>query len=93
MIEITRNIAVVNFSYTGEGCTASGDYKVEDGVLKHIGIAGSFTQGGETYAFTAERDDNANIVVAGVPASVLQVVAQAVAVIVSEVEPLVSTEE
>jgi len=91
MIEITNTYSVASFSHTSETCNATGDYKVENGVLKHIGIAGSFTQDGDTYAFTAERDDNANLVVAGVPAEVVQAVAQAVAVIVSEVEA--NTEE
>ena len=86
MIEITNKTLGVNFSYTGENCDATGDFRVENGAIKHIGIAGHYTKGQDVYGFTADRDDQGNVNIAGVPAGILKDVAEAVAGIVADVE-------
>lgn len=86
MIEITNKTLGVNFSYTGENCTATGNYDVENDTLKHVGVNGHYTKGADVYGFTADRDENGNVNIAGVPASVLADVAEEVAALMAEVE-------
>lgn len=86
MIEITNKTLGVNFSYTGENCTATGNYDVENDTLKHVGVNGHYTKGGETIAFTADRDENGNVNINGVQGQFLKDVAAEVTDIMAEVE-------
>lgn len=86
MIEIINPYSGANFTHSGKNCNATGDFRVENAAIKHIGIAGHYTKGQDVYAFTADRDDQGNVNIAGVPAGVLKDVAEAVAGIVADVE-------
>ncbi len=85
MIEIVNPYSGANFTHSAENCTATGNYLVENGVLTKVGISGHYTKNGQTYGFNADRDNQGNVNVAGVPADVLPDVAVAVAGIISEV--------
>lgn len=93
MIEITNKTLGVNFSYTGENCTATGDYRVENGALKHIGIADNYTKDDQIYGFTADRDDQGKVNIAGVPPTILAEVGAEVAALIEEVEAEVTPNE
>ena len=86
MIEIINPYSGANFTHSGKNCDATGDFRVENGAIKHICIAGHYTKGQDVYAFTADRDDQGNVNIAGVPAGVLKDVAESVAGIVADVE-------
>lgn len=86
MIEIINPYSGANFTHSGKNCDATGDFRVENGAIKHIGIACHFTKGQDVYGFTADRDDQGNVNIAGVPAGILKDVAEAVAGIVADVE-------
>lgn len=86
MIEIINPYSGANFTHSGKNCDATGDFRVENGAIKHIGIAGHYTKGQDVYGFTADRDENANVNISGVPSGVLKDVAEAVAGIVADVE-------
>lgn len=86
MIEIINPYSGANFTHSGKNCDATGDFRVENGAIKHIGIAGHYTKGQDVYGFTADRDDQGNVNISGVPSGVLKDVAEAVAGIVAEVE-------
>lgn len=86
MIEIINPYSGANFTHSEKNCDATGDFRVENGAIKHIGIAGHYTKGQDVYGFTADRDDQGNVNIAGVPAGVLKDVAEAVAGIVADVE-------
>ena len=86
MIEIINPYSGANFTHSGKNCDATGDFRVENGAIKHIGIAGHYTKGQDVYGFTADRDENANVNISGVPSGVLKDVAEAVAGIIADVE-------
>jgi hypothetical protein len=86
MIEIINPFSGAKFNYTGKNCTANGDYDVKDGVLFHVGVNGSYTKGGETIRFTADRDENGNVNINGVQGQFLKDVAAEVTDIMAEVE-------
>jgi len=78
----------VNFDYGNNAgtCSATGNYKVENDQLKTVGVDGQYTKGEKTYRFTANRDDQGLLVVAGVPNEVLAEVSSEVTVLIAEVE-------
>ena len=88
MIEKKNIVVEVAFDYAnGAGsCSATGNYTVVNGEVKTVGINGHYTKGGETYNFTANRDDQGNVNISGVAPAVLPDVAAEVAEIVAEVE-------
>lgn len=88
MITKNNTFSGTSYSYENEGvtCTASGEYRTENGNLTNININGRLTKDGTTYNFWATRDDHGNVNISGVPAAVIADVAEEVAEIVAEVE-------
>lgn len=78
----------VNFDYGNNAgtCSATGNYKVENGQLQTVGVDGQYTKDEKTYHFTANRDNQGLVVVAGVPNEVLADVSSEVSVLIAEVE-------
>lgn len=93
MIEIISNYSGAGFRHTGDNCTATGDFRVENGALTSVNVNGQLEKGGQTYNFWANRDASGNVNISGVPASVLTDVAGAVADIIAEVEGEVNPNE
>lgn len=86
MVTTNNDFAGANFEYTGTNCTATGEYRVEGGSIKRIEISGRYVDGGETYAFFADKNDQGNVNISGVPPQVLSPVADKVVSIIEEVE-------
>jgi len=93
MIEINNPYFGANFSHTGQNCTATGDYRVENGALKHVNISGSYTKDENVYGFSANRDEAGNVNISGVAGPVLTEVAVEVSAIIAEVEAEVGPKE
>lgn len=88
MITKKNSTLEVNFDYGNSAgtCAATGNYKVQNDQLKTIGINGQYTKDEKTYTFTADRDDQGKVNIAGVPPAILADVATEVAALVEEVE-------
>lgn len=91
----TRNSTFgANFDYTNDNnCTASGEYRCENGVLRSVNINGQYVDGETSYNFFAGRDEAGNINLSGIPADVVAAVAAAVALIIAEVEAATAQNE
>ena len=87
MITIKNNYSGAGFDYTNEAgnCTASGDYRKENGKIVSININGQYTKDEKTCSFWANSDSAGNVNISGVPAAFLADVATEVAEIVAEV--------
>lgn len=90
MIKINNTFSGASFAYTGEICTANGEYRIENGKLVSVNVNGQYTKNDSTYNFWANRDAAGNVNVSGVPAGVIADVAAEVAEIISEVEAEIS---
>lgn len=66
-------------------CTASGEYRHEDGKLSSVNINGQLTQDKTSYGFWASCDAAGNVNISGVPAVAIAAVAAEVATIISEI--------
>lgn len=66
-------------------CTASGEYRHENGKLSRVDINGQLTQDKTSYGFWANCDAAGNVNISGVPANVIAEVAAEVATIISEI--------
>lgn len=90
MIMITKKneFSGANFDYENEKktCTATGEYRHENGVLESVNINGQFTQGKTHYNFWANCDAAGNVNISGVPVTVIAGVASEVATIISEIK-------
>lgn len=88
MITKNNTFSGASYSYENESktCTASGEYRTENGTLSNININGQLAKDGATYNFWAVRDAQGNVNISGVPATVIADVAAEVAEIVAEVE-------
>lgn len=88
MITKKNSTLEVNFDYGNSAgtCAATGNYKVQNGQLKTIGINGQYTKDEKTYTFTADRDDQGKININGVPLTILVDVGAEVAKLVEDVE-------
>ena len=90
MINLRNTFSGANFDHTGENCTASGEYRVENGNIQNVNVNGQYTKEDRTYNFWANRDSDGNVNVSGVPASVISDVAEEVATIMSEVGGIIN---
>lgn len=86
MVTINNTYSGKSFSYSAENCTATGESRVENEKIVSININGQYTKDGTAHNFWASRDNQGNVNVSGVPASVIGEVAAEVAAIFSEVE-------
>lgn len=94
MITTKNNFSGANFDYASQNpCTATGEYRCEEGAIVNININGQLTKDEKTYNFYANRDASGNVNISGVPASVIADVAAEVATIVAEVEEIVNPNE
>lgn len=90
MITKISTFSGADFRYTNESnCTATGEYRVENGKLVSVNANGQYDEDGRSYSFWAKLDASGNINVSGVPASVLTPVAEQVEELVAEIEALI----
>lgn len=93
MITTKNNYSGAAFDYSNEGkCSAYGDYRCAEDKFKYITIEGRYTDGGNTYPFSANRDEYGNVAISGVPFDILPEVATEVKTIISEIEEAVFPE-
>lgn len=90
MIEIKNSFSGASFDYTNENnCTASGEYRCENGAIVNININGRYAERN----FWASRDSAGNVNISGVPVSIIAGVAAEVAVIIAAIEEIVNPSE
>lgn len=84
-----NNYSGANFDYEHGLCVASGAFRLNESRLEEADINGSYTKDGETYAFTARRDNQGNVNIYNVhDYRVLAEVATEVAAIIAKIEAL-----
>jgi len=94
MIRINNNFSGANFSYDNESnCTATGEWRVENGQLVSVNINGQYTKDEKVYNFWANQDNTGNVNISGVPSSIISDVADEVALILADVNDIVFPKE
>ncbi len=94
MVTIKNTFSGATFDYANEGvCTASGEYRVEDGHIVNISITGSLVDEDPALQFWANRDAQGIVNISGVPATAIAEAAAEVAAIITAVEDIVVSAE
>lgn len=80
--------AAFDYENKAKTCAACGDYRVENDQLQAVSINGQYTKDAKTYNFSASRDAEGNVNIAGVQAAILPDVATEVSACIAEVESI-----
>ena len=86
MFETSNDFLGASFACKNNTCEASGDFRIDEGRITNINIAGSFKKNDQRYAFTANYDNKGAVNIYGVTEiSIIEEVATEVKSIIEEI--------